>query len=446
MIRENRFKPVAAIVATVFTLGAVTAVAFAPSSSSSVLADADTVLEALPLPIAAPESLDRFLQTESVRRGDSLSALLARLGALDVAFQRFVATDPVARKVLQLEAGRTVLAELDGNGRVMKFSYRLTRLEAGLSNPARGGKRVLISRTETGFKAREEAAELERSVASRVIEVRTTLAAAAEAGGVPDHVTRQLGDIFEASVDLRRNLKSGDRLRVMYETVREPGSFENAAAGRVLAAELVAGGRRHEAVWFERTIGGSRQAPRFGRGEYYTYEARSLKQTFLRNPLEEAQLMSGFTEARMHPVMRDWRAHKGVDFAAPLGTRVRSVGDGVVDFAGQQRGYGNVVMIKHNAQIMTVYAHLNDFVDGLKVGDRLSQGDVLGYVGRTGWATGPHLHYEFRINNEPTDPMAVALPSMEPLEPADLQRFNHVSGTLRADLQRFDELRVARFQ
>ena len=446
MIRDNRFKPVAAIVATIFTLGAVTAVAFAPSSSPNALADADTVLEALPLPITEPESLDRFLQTESVRRGDSLSALMARLGALDVGFQRFVAADPVARKVLQLEAGRTVLAELDGNGRVMKFSYRLTRLESGLANPARGGRRVLISRTENGFQAREEAAELERSVASRVIEVRTTLAAAAEAGGVPDNVTRQLGDIFEASIDLRRDLKPGDRLRVLYETVREPGSFESAAAGRVLAAELSAGGRRHEAVWFERTIGGPRHAPKFGRGEYYTYDARSLKQTFLRNPLEEAQLMSGFTEARMHPVMRDWRAHKGVDFAAPLGTKVRTVGDGVVDFVGQQRGYGNVVMIKHNAQIMTVYAHLNDFVDGLKVGDKLSQGDVLGYVGRTGWATGPHLHYEFRINGEQTDPMAVALPSIEPLEAADLQRFNTAASALRADLQRFDELRVARFQ
>ncbi len=445
MIRNSRFKPVAAIVATVCALGAMTAVAFVPRSAAE-LPPSELVREELPLPALTSESFDRFIQTESVRRGDSLGALLARLGALDLEFQRFVATDPVARKVLQLKTGRTVLAELDSAGQVQKFSYRLSALDDRESQSQRQSRRILIRRQGERFVALEQDAPLDRSVAWRVLDIRTNLAAAAEAASLPDSVTRQIDDVFEGSIDVHKDLRRGDKLRVMYETVAEAGSFDNPAAGRVLAAEVVAGGASHEAVWFERTIGMAKGGvPRLGKGEYYNYSGRSLKRTYLRNPLEAAQLMSGFTEARLHPVMRDWRAHKGVDFAAPVGTRVRTVGDGVVEFAGQQRGYGNVVVIKHNSQITTVYAHLNEFVSELKQGDKVNQGDVLGYVGQTGWATGPHLHYEFRIDGEPTDPMTVPLPAIAPLDAADRQRFAGVSATLAGDLRRFEDLRVARF-
>ncbi len=443
-------KPVPAVVSAIFALGAVTAVAVAPNSAADLPPPTQTVRDTLDIPMVAADAVDRFIQSERIRRGDSLASLLSRLGALDVDFQRFVAGNATARGILQMKPGRTVLAELDGQGRIHRFSYRVSGLEEGSARPTQSGRRVLVERRDDQFVAVEEEVPLERDLASRFVEIRTTLNAATAAGGVPDAIAAQLNDVFSASLDVGKDLQKGDTVRVVYETLREAGSFDTPVAGRLLAAELVTGGVRHEAIWFEpkaKPIKAGQGRGTATRGDYYDFDGRPLRNSFLRNPLETSRVMSGFTEARLHPIMRDWRAHKGVDFAAPTGTRVRSAGDGVVEFAGQQRGYGNVVIIRHVAKITTLYAHLSGFAGDIKEGTRVTQGDIIGFVGSTGWATGPHLHYEFRIDDEQTDPLTVALPaSQPPLEPADRARFNQVSATLKAELQQFSDLRVARFQ
>jgi len=433
---RQRFRRVAIATALVTALGAVTAFGVAPLSSGE-LPPAQTVVEGLPLALPAPESVETFVQNETIRRGDTLGLVLARLGANDPEFQRFVASDRVGRRALQMRPGRTVQAELDSLGRVLRFSYRLGGLE-----DERGGNglqpltRIEIERDGARLKAVEDRIPLERAVELRSLEIRSSLFAAIDAAGIPESVAIRVAEVFAGDVDFARDLRKGDRLRVVYETVREEGSFEAPTASRVLAIELLHAGKTHEAFWFERD----------GRGEYFTRDGQSLKRAFLRSPLEFSRVTSGFTESRLHPILRDWRAHRGVDFAAPVGTRVLATADGTVHFVGQQRGYGNVVVLRHRGERETVYAHLQGFADGIRVGARISQGQDIGAVGMTGWTTGPHLHYEVRVNGDHVDPMTVALPDARPLDGADRQRLAESIDVLRGKLAQLEVLRVARFQ
>lgn len=445
-----RINPVAVAIASVLALGAMTAVAVAPRQISDP-PDAVRVVESLPLQLQAPTPIDHFVQSERVRRGDTLASVLARMGALDDAFLRFVTTQQGAgRLALQLKPGRTVRAEIDGAGRVIHFAYRPGGLEDMV---ARGTAltRLVIERDGGHFSAREEIVEVERERATRALEVRTTLFAAADAVDLPDAVTAQIDRIFGNEFELHKSVRRGDRMRVVYETIKEAGSYDSPVPGRVLAVELTAQGVPHEAVWFERearTAAGARarRVQAGSHGAYYSFNGEGLKKSFLRNPLVESRVMSGFSDSRLHPVMRDWRAHKGVDFAAPIGTGVRAVGDGAIEFLGQQRGYGNVVIVKHAAKITTVYAHLNGFPDGLETGDRVARGETIGFVGQTGWATGPHLHFEFKIAGDHADPLTVALPQSSPLDARERGRFGALAQAYRAELARLDEIRIARFE
>lgn len=464
------FKPVPALIALVGALGAVTAVAVAPRASQS-LPPQQMVREAVDVRVDTFDAPERYVQTDRVQRGDTLGSLIARAGAIDNEFLQFAAGNTTARKVLHLKPGRTISMELDGTDRLIRsFSYRISGLEDD-GRPVRNGRRVVIQRQGNALVAHEEDAPVERLVASRAVQIRSTLAAAVAAGELPGTVATQLADVFSPSLEIDKDLRPGDSLRVVYETLRDTDSYDAPVPGRVLAAELVAAGQRHEAVWFERSAkpvavksvnskpAGTKAAGKPGRhdtrpaatvqapkGEYYDFSGRSIKKTFLRNPLEFAQMTSGFSPNRLHPIWGDGRAHKGVDFAAPIGTRIRSVADGTIEFIGQQRGYGNLIVVRHNATLTTLYAHMSEFADGLTTGSKVSQGETIGKVGMTGWATGPHLHYEFRVGDDVVDPMTVALPQAQPLDPVDVPRFTELATAYHAQIRRFDELQIARFQ
>ncbi|TFV96585.1 M23 family metallopeptidase, partial [Oxalobacteraceae bacterium OM1] len=247
----------------------------------------------------------------------------------------------------------------------------------------------------------------------------SSLFAATDAAQIPDNIATQMVDMFSTNIDFASDLRRGDRFNVVYETFWQNGEYVR--AGRVLAGEFVNGGSRYQAVWFE--------APGNGQGGYYTFDGKSLKKAFLRSPIEFTRISSGFS-MRVHPISGHWKQHQGVDFAAGTGTPIRASADGLVDFVGGQNGYGNVVFIKHSNGISTVYAHMSRFAHGLRKGMKINQGEVIGYVGSTGWATGPHLHYEFRVNNEPRDPMSIKMPNVQALAGADLQRFRAVAGEM----------------
>ncbi len=431
-IDRSRFPKVAAAVATLSALVAVTAFGTAPLREAD-LPPIQTVIEPVPLVPLAAERFEGFVQTERIQRGETLASLLDRLGATDSQFHRFVASDATARKLMQLQSGRTVTAEIDGTGRVQRFQYRYGSLDEGATNPAR---RLTVQRDGDKLTVSEDEVPLERFIAMGSVEIRSSLFAATDAAGIPESVATQIADILDGEIDFKRDLRRGDRLRVAYELVADADSLDAPRVSRILALEMINGQRRHEAVWFERN----------GRGEYFTFSGRSLRKAFLRHPVEFSRISSGFNPERKHPIFGFTREHKGVDFAAPRGTKVRSSGDGIVEFAGQQRGYGNVVIIKHANGVSTLYAHLDSFADGLSKGDKVEQSEVIGAVGATGWATGPHLHYEFIVNGDHVDPITVATAESVPLAAADMARFAELSGGLRQQLVQMDGLRQARFE
>jgi murein DD-endopeptidase MepM/ murein hydrolase activator NlpD len=433
-------KRVAAALGTVLGLGAVTAVAIAPASdvvlpSLSVITEQVALLPAS-LPGDQPtSSAPRFNQTEIINRGETLSSLLARLGADDPDLIRFAASDRVGKRLLQLQPGRTVLAEVDATGVIRRLQYRHGNLEIDGKAPLR----VTIERIDGRLVASEAPVPLERSLEVKAAEIRTTLFASTDAAGIPDSIATRAADILSNSIDLRRDLRRGAQLRVVYESLREADSLDLPVPGRILALELVSGNIRHEAVWFEHDD---------GRGAYYNFAGQSLVRSFLREPIQFTRITSGFSSARLHPLFNNVRAHTGTDFAAPVGTKVRTVADGIVDYAGYNGGYGRTVIVSHPGQITTLYAHLNGFAEGITKGARVSQGQVIGTVGMTGWTTGPHLHYEFRINGRHVDPMRATLPEGRKLSMSERMRFAPLSSLYRERMAQIDQtaVSVARFE
>ncbi|HEX2604941.1 MAG TPA: peptidoglycan DD-metalloendopeptidase family protein [Oxalicibacterium sp.] len=351
-----------------------------------------------------------YFAEERVRAGDTLGTLLDRLGVEDVDAANFIKSDATARAILQLRAGRQVSAEVSETGTLQRLSSLL---------PDSGGNVVNLSIEREGdhFKATQSPVALERRVEMRAGDIRSSLFAATDAAQIPDSVAMQLVDMFSTEIDFASDLRRGDHFNVVYETFWQNGEYVR--SGRVLAAEFMNGPATYQSVWFE--------DPKSGvAGGYYGFDGKSLKKAFLKSPLQFTRISSGFS-MRKHPISGEWKQHKGVDFAAPIGTPVRASGDGTITFEGQQRGYGNVVMIKHWSNYSTVYGHLSRFAPGIRPGTKVAQGQLIGYVGMTGWATGPHLHYEFRINDVARNPLTVDIPNAQPLTAMQMQHFRSVA-------------------
>jgi murein DD-endopeptidase MepM/ murein hydrolase activator NlpD len=328
-----------------------------------------------------------LFRTEITRSSDTAEALLRRLGIDDSAAAAFIRTNAEARNALLSRAGRTVAAEATQENALQKLSARWMPDGDG------GFKRLVVEKISDGFRVRTETDAL--TPGSRLASgiVRSSLFAATDDARIPDSVASQLADIFSGDVDFRA-LRKGDRFAVVYETFDADG--QTLRSGRVLSAEFESNGKLHQALWF--------QEPG-QKGGYYRPSGESLRRAYLSSPVEFSRVSSGFA-MRMHPILNSWRQHNGIDYAAPTGTTVRSVGDGTVEFAGTQSGYGNIVIVNHRNHQQTAYAHLSRI--DVKVGQSVSQGQNVGAVGSTGWATGPHLHFEFRVNGEYRDPATIA--------------------------------------
>jgi murein DD-endopeptidase MepM/ murein hydrolase activator NlpD len=290
-----------------------------------------------------------------------------------------------------------------------------------------GNEQFLMEKTDGAFKLSEQPVELEAHIQMKSGVINSSLFAATDSAGVPDNITTQIVDIFASDIDFHRDLHKGDRFTVVYESLHNDG--EPAKAGRVLAVEFVNQGTSYQAVYFQADDGSS---------GYYAPDGKNLRKAFLRSPLEFSRISSGFSSARFHPVLQTWRAHKGVDYAAPTGTRVKATANGTVVFAGWQNGYGNVVILQHQGQYTTAYGHLSAFAKGLRKGQRVNQNDVIGYVGATGMATGPHLHYEFRVSGVQRDPLRVAMPAAIPIAARNMTAFHESTKplTVRLDMLR----------
>jgi murein DD-endopeptidase MepM/ murein hydrolase activator NlpD len=283
---------------------------------------------------------------------------------------------------------------------------------------------VTVEHAGAGFKVVKSDLPLEKRVEMKSAQIRTSLFGAADAIGLPDSITTQIAEIFAADIDFHKDLRRGDSFRVVYEMLYNEGEFIK--AGRVLAVEFVNNNKTFAAVWYEGEpgVGDKNEGEKAGEtpSGYYTPDGNTLRKAFLRSPLEFSRITSGFG-GRLHPILNTWRQHTGVDYAAPMGTDIHSTADGVIAFIGQQTGYGNVIEVRHQGQYSTLYGHMSRFEPGLVKGSRVSQGDVIGHVGMTGWATGPHVHYEFRVAEVPVNPLTIALPQTFPLEGRHLAAF-----------------------
>jgi murein DD-endopeptidase MepM/ murein hydrolase activator NlpD len=242
--------------------------------------------------------------------------------------------------------------------------------------------------------------------------------------GIPDHVIMELTKIFGWDIDFALDIQAGDRFSVLYEEHYLDGAKVD--DGDILAAQFRNGGTLYRAVRYTDAEGSS---------DYYTPDGRRLHRSFLRTPVEFSRVSSGFSLSRYHPILHRFRAHRGVDYAAPLATPVMATGAGRVAFSGTQGGYGNVVIIQHGDRYSTLYGHLLRVARGVTPGAPVRQGQVIGYVGQSGLATGPHLHYEFRVDGTYQDPRTVTLPQSEPVPPAQQENFLRTSRQLLAELK-----------
>jgi murein DD-endopeptidase MepM/ murein hydrolase activator NlpD len=409
MSKYGPLRRIAAIAALALS-GAVAAFAtIAPSPEDDALALRTAVIE--PVTLRAADMLlpapAAYVREERMQRGDTLTALLARMGVDQVDAAK-LARLPAMRL---LRPGHVVSAEVGAGGELLQLSY-----------PSSRETRLVIERSRDGFRARQAEAPLRMETVMRGGVIQSSLFAAADAAGIADAVAIQIADIFAGDVDFHRELRRGDRFAVIYEQYYLDG--RPLRAGRVLAAEFVNQGRTFRAVHY---------GPAGGASGYYAPDGSNLRKAFLRSPLEYSRISSGFG-LRRHPFQRTWRAHAGVDYAAATGTRVRAAGDGVVEFAGRKGGYGNMIVVRHRGQYSTAYAHLSRFAPGLRTGARVAQGDVIGHVGQTGWATGPHLHYEFRVAGHARNPYAIAMPAGKPVPADELAAFRRHAEPLAANL------------
>lgn len=405
-------------------LGMVTAFATAPSTEAPRL-ELQTVVETLVTPTTTPISSEgtTFLHEELIQRSDTVSSLFNRLGIADREALEFIRLNETAQAVSrQLRPGKTVSAQTSESGELLSLYFPLNGKDSVLTIRRNGNK----------FIAGEETPELEARTHVKSGEIRNSLFGATDAAGIPDAIATQLAEIFGGDIDFHRDLRKGDRFSLVYETLSHRG--QTIRSGRILSAEFTNNQKTYQAFWF---AGGN------NKGSYYTAEGKSLRKAFLRSPLEFSRVTSGFTTARFHPVLQTWRAHKGVDYGAPIGTRVRTVADGTVEFAGRQNGYGNLIVVKHQGNYSTAYGHLNGFGTNIRKGTRVSQGDLIGYVGKTGLASGPHLHYEFRVNNQQVNPLAVTLPTAIPLEASQIARYKAAVIPLREQLNLAKQISLA---
>jgi murein DD-endopeptidase MepM/ murein hydrolase activator NlpD len=410
----------------------VTAFALGPLVPEGSAVPQQAVIEVLPQ-VSVQDQIEALAQHrlslvrhDQTRPGDSADSLLSRLGAFDPAFAAFMRTDGTAKQVLQGRTGKRVELLADAEGRVERLVARFPASNVDLERTH--FSRLIAERDGQGqWTARVELGRYETQVRLGSGQIETSLFAATDESGLPDAVASQLADMFSGEIDFHRELRRGDRFTLVFEALTADGEpvTWGRGAGQVLAAEFVNAGRTHQAVWFQDESTG-------GKAGYYGFDGQSKRRAFLASPMEFSRVSSGFS-MRFHPILQTWRKHNGIDYAAPTGTPVRNVGDGWVQFAGRQNGYGNTVVVRHAGGKETLYAHLSRI--DVRQGQRVEQGQRLGAVGATGWATGPHLHFEFRVNGQHQDPRLLARASEAVRLPAAAQRpfQNHVA-TARTQL------------
>lgn len=383
---------------------------------SNILPVTDPEASTKPEPAEPPEPQIEW-QTFTIKAGDTLSRLFKRAGLNNDTMYRVLNGSGNTDELTRLRQGREVEFGFDQEGEfagLMIHNSRTTKLKA--------------LRDDDGFHTIEEMREPEIELAFAGGEIQTSFALAANRAGLSGNVRNKLSRIFGWEIDFSRDLRKGDQFGVLYEKQYLDG--EMIGYGRILAASFINKGEEYSAALFTDSEGQS---------DYYAPDGSSLRKAFLRAPVNYGRISSHFDMNRKHPILNRVRPHEGTDFAASSGTPVRASGDGRIIHLGRDGGYGKTIRIDHGNEVTTVYSHLRGYKRGMRSGKRVQQGDVIGYVGMSGLATGPHLHYEYRLSGRPRNPLHVDLPDADPIPADEMQAFRMQANPLLAQLSDHDE-------
>lgn len=364
--------------------------------------------------------VDADLLRITVARGDTLDRIFRR-NDLDLGDLAAIASLPDAKEHLRiLRPGDQI--EIRHDGRSLVSFYRQLELTSALE----------ITRGDDGFEARfvDRPVEARRKAAYGRIE--TSLFESAASAGLSDKLIMNLAGIFAWDVDFVLDIRGGDNYYILYEELWQDGEF--VSDGQIVAAEFNNDGRSHQAI---------RYVDQDGQTDYFTPEGRSVRKAFVRAPVDFTRISSSFNPKRRHPILNTIRAHRGVDYAAPRGTPIKAAGDGKVIFRGVKGGYGNTVILQHGGNITTLYAHMNAFDRKAGSGRRVTQGQTIGYVGDSGLATAPHLHYEYRLNGVHRNPRTVQLPQADPIRSEYMEDFLAKAAPVLEELDNFKRTQVA---
>ena len=410
------------LISSIPLFGVVAAFGIAPDAPQKDIPVQEVILDLPILNIPQTNDADIILwQQERIQKNDSVASLLSRLKINKEDKSKFLHDARNIKTMRRLVPGKTIHAQTTASGKLLALRY------------FPGGKKHLsIKKTNGTFKEDKSPLNIETHIKMKSGVIRSSLFAATDGANVPDSVATQIAEIFASDIDFNRDLRKKDRFKVVYELRYSNG--ELTGVGRVLAAEFINKGKTHQAVYFE--------ANDKEKG-YYTPDGKNLRRAFLRSPLKFSRISSGFTRSRFHPVLKKWRSHKGVDYAARKGTPVRATANGTVAVSTRNRGYGKYIILKHRGRYSTVYAHLSRFAKGLRKGKRVNQGDIIGYVGSTGLATGPHLHYEFRVKGIQRNPLRVVMPAAIPLAAKNIPAFNKSTEPLMVRLNMLRDTNLA---
>lgn len=380
--------------------------------------------------LALPEStssdagllFEEALQSEwtevVVGKGDTLSSIFSRLG-IHSQLPRVLAVPDASRALGRIHPGQRISLRTGPDG-LEELLYDLDDLN-----------RLRVFRTDDGFTSESLVRESETHLVQTAGTIESSLFLSGQKAGLSDSLIMELAAVFGWDIDFALDIREGDSFTVIYEELYREG--EKLRNGAILAAEFVNQGRSYQAVRYTDPEGNS---------QYYAPDGRSMRKAFLRTPIEFSRISSRFG-SRRHPVLNTIRQHKGVDYAAPTGTPIRAAGDGKVVFRGVRGGYGNTVMIQHGGRYTTLYAHMSKFNSKARVGARVRQGQIVGYVGKSGLATGPHLHYEFHVNGVHRNPLTVDLPDAEPLPKNLMADFTAKSSVLLAQIDIYKRANLA---
>ncbi|WP_417559207.1 peptidoglycan DD-metalloendopeptidase family protein [Marinomonas sp.] len=340
-------------------------------------------------------------QSVEVKSGDSLSKLLSSEGISAQDIYKVSLADKKQKTLLQMRPGQTIhFTTNETTGELTQLTLILNRLDS-----------VTFERNDNKFNRTETSRTPEVVQAYKEAEINNSLFVDGLRSGIDQPLLIELANIFGWDIDFALDIRKGDSLSILYEEKYLDG--EKIGHGNIIAAQFINNGRTYQAIRYQTEKGAN----------YYTPDGLAMRKAFIRTPVDFTRISSKFNPNRLHPIFKTSRPHRGVDYAAASGTPVKAAGDGKISFAGKQNGYGNVVIIDHGKGYQTLYAHLKGFSKGTKRGARVQQGNIIAYVGQTGWATGPHLHYEFRINGTHKNPVTVKLPNDDPMPKNDLKSY-----------------------